>query len=390
MRNIKVLSKTFIKQANGEYKISVGGGYASGSVKIADNPNLRDEIFKFMLDYYKFVINSKLISSESMIYITSIGETPKEIVETFNSNHEEQITTKQLNNHMNYDIVRLQKFFDDDIIMGLIISKDDDERAKRLEKAKIALQNAKEAAEGGSWYDKVTVCKIDKTASVKNLSEKDKIDMLLEYTRYTHDALIKAGDRLSPFLNWINELRNKRPEELSDKESCILQLFNRTLDLNLNYNDVLQQAQEYGLVATPEPEDTDTISQAELFEPLSPEEEWYKSVTPLKVNMSGDYNKPTEFNVLAGLWALTSYSNNTIDDSFIVISSLLNWMYKVHEKDPSERTEEEEYWLKFFDAVKLGKIKVKQDVLNSYVNTRPPCKEKNETMNMLKKMGAIK
>lgn len=215
LRNLKKLNMTFPK-VNGQYKYNPVSPYGS--------LNLSNDVLEFMRDFFEFVMNSKILSTETMIYIKSFEDTPKEVVQQHNENADEynKITVKQLTNHIYYDTKRLHEFFDDQIIQNLIIGKGD------LAECKAALQNAKAKKQGKSLLSELSPLKYPTAINTQQPSYENLKGFIQMLRLYTHTGIEFAESSFPDVVGYINYLSTKDKTELTQTESVILEKVRNT------------------------------------------------------------------------------------------------------------------------------------------------------------------
>ena len=215
LKNLKKLNLTFPK-VNGQYKFNPVSPYGS--------LNLSNETIDFMREFYEFIINSKILSTETLIYIQSFEDTPKEVVQRHNENADEynKITVKQLTNHIYYDTKRLHEFFDDQIIQNLIIGKGD------LGECKAALQNAKTKKQGKSLLSELSPLKYPTAINTQQPSFDNIKGFIQMLTLYTHTGIEFAEQSFPDVVGYINYIASKDKSELTQNEAVILEKVKNT------------------------------------------------------------------------------------------------------------------------------------------------------------------
>lgn len=206
----RTLYRTFPKR-NGQYKLN------PSSVLSGRHPEA--DTCAFLTEFLDFVMNSGVISDVTMVYITSMEDTPREIAYTYNETHDasEQITPKMLANHRDYDEKRLAKYFDETLLTELLAGKGD------VDICRAALNHAIQERLGKSPLNGMTLLKLPRTFCTTPPNELELNLFLHMLEPYTKRVMAAVEAELSPevmgYINYISAKpsRTVEEEELLDR-----------------------------------------------------------------------------------------------------------------------------------------------------------------------------
>lgn len=204
IKSIKILYRAFYK-VNGQYKLNPASPLA--------HRHPAADTCTFLGDYLDFVMNSGLLSDVTKAYITSMEDTPREIARVYNENREEneQITTKMLANHRDYDEKRLAKYFDGALIRDLLGGKGD------VNICRAALNHAVQERLGKSLLNGLTSLKLPRifcTTPPDTLDLNLFLYMIEPYTkRVIHSVEAELSPEVVGYINYLSAKTNRTEEE---------------------------------------------------------------------------------------------------------------------------------------------------------------------------------
>ena len=205
------------KKEHGKYKLDTYSHI--GKLKLSNEAN------QFLADYIGFVMSANVLSDITKIYIQSFCNKPSDVVLEHNSSvtDEEQITAKQLGNHIYYDTKRLDDMFPDDMLLKVFSNKG------RLDEYRAYLKAAIDKKYGKTFLNNNSILDLSTTMGMEKPSEEDIKKFFALYAPYTKKYVASISNQIPEnVVQYINYIMSKG--EINDNEEGIIKRLNKIID----------------------------------------------------------------------------------------------------------------------------------------------------------------
>lgn len=182
------------------------------------NLKLSNDANRFLADYIGFVMSANVLSNITKIYIQSYCNKPADIVFEHNSSvsYMEQITAKQLANHIYYDTKRLDDMFPDDMLLKIF------SRKGNLDEYWAYLKAAIDKKFGKTFLNSNCILDLSKAVSIEKPSEEDIKIFFNIYALYTKKYVSSVVDQIPEnVVQYINYIMTK--DNPTDDEKIIIE-----------------------------------------------------------------------------------------------------------------------------------------------------------------------
>lgn len=193
------------KEVNGKLKFDTSS--MIGQKKLGEDSK------SFLEDYINFVMNCRILTNTTKIYLASIENDLQEAIRAYNATANEfnQITSKKASNDTYNDTQKLLKYFPEDMLCNVINKKGD------LDYYKAQLNLAIGKKLGQMPLGKNSVLKIPLIVTKEVPSEEEIDEFFMLYAPYTKAKIKKVEEQLPMnvvgYMNYISNKSNLTEEE---------------------------------------------------------------------------------------------------------------------------------------------------------------------------------